>query len=126
MSHIVTIKTQIRDREAVGAACQRLQWPEPVVGEHRLFARTVSGLGVQVPRWQYPIVCILANGELSYDNFEGRWGDPLELDRFKQSYAVEKTKIEARRQGRYVSEQTLADGTVQLTVQLSAGEGGVS
>jgi hypothetical protein len=121
MSHIVSIKTEIRDRQAVELACSRLKWPAPVQGTHRLFSSTAEGLGVQAPRWQYPIVCNLATGELSYDNFEGRWGDPQELDRFKQSYAVEKTKIEARKQGRYVSEQTLADGTVQLTVEVSGG-----
>ena len=121
MSHIVSIRTEIRDRLAVEAACNRLRWPEPVLGRHRLFSTTVEGLAVRAPRWQYPIVCDLTSGELSYDNFEGRWGDPLELDRFKQGYAVEKTKIEARKQGRYVSEQTLADGTVQLTVEVNGG-----
>ncbi len=124
MSHIVSIRTQIRDRAAVEAACSRLHWPPPVVGTHKLFTKTVVGLGVRAPRWQYPIVCDLTTGELSYDNYEGRWGDPVELDRFKQSYAVEKTKLEARKQGRYVSEQTLADGSVQLTVQLEAQAGG--
>jgi hypothetical protein len=63
----------------------------------------------------------LQSGELAYDNFEGHWGDPAELDRLKQSYAVEKTKIEARKQGRYVSEQVLNDGTVQLTVEVNGG-----
>lgn len=126
MSHIVSVKTEVRDRAAVEAACSRLHWPVPVAGSHRLFSRTVEGLGVKAPRWQYPIVCNLATGELSYDNFEGRWGDPVELDRFKQSYAVEKTKIEARKQGRSVSEQTLADGSVQLTVQLDGQAGGAT
>ena len=121
MSHIVSVRTKIRDRQAVESACSRLKWPQPVTGSHRLFSTTVEGLGVRAPRWQYPIVCDLQSGQLSYDNYEGRWGDPAELDRFKQSYAVEKTKIEARRQGRSVSELTLSDGTVQLTVQVSGG-----
>ena len=124
MSHIVSVRTEVRDRHAVEAACRRLMWSEPIVGVHKLFTKTVEGLGVQAPRWQYPIVCDLATGELSYDNYEGRWGDPVELDRFKQSYAVERTKIEARKQGRYVSEQTLADGSVQLTIQLEGQAGG--
>jgi hypothetical protein len=126
MSHIVSIKTEVRDRAAVEAACSRLRWPVPVVGSHRLFTRTVEGLGVQAPRWQYPIVCDLTTGELSYDNYEGRWGDSVELDRLKQSYAVEKTKIEARKQGRYVSEQTMADGSVQLVIQLEGQAGGAA
>jgi len=126
MSHIVSIRTQIRDRQAVEAACRRLKWEVPVVGTHKLFTKSVEGLGVRAPRWRFPIVCDLATGELSYDNFEGRWGDPVELDRFKQSYAVEKTKIEARKQGRYVNELTLADGSIQLTVQLEGQAGGAA
>jgi len=121
MSHIVSVRTEIRDQQAAESACSRLKWPQPVLGKHRLFSTTVEGLGVQAPRWQYPIVCNLQTGELSYDNFEGRWGDPAELDRFKQSYAVEKTKLEARKQGRYVSELTLSDGTIQLTVEVNGG-----
>jgi hypothetical protein len=120
MSHIVSIKTEIRDEQAVRSACSRLKWPQPVTGEHTLFTSKVVGLGVQAPDWRYPIVCQLATGELRYDNYEGRWGDPSELDRLKQSYAVEKTKLEARRQGRFVTEQTLDDGTVQLTVQVQS------
>ena len=126
MSHVVAIATQIRDRAAVQAACSRLHWPPPTQAAHRLFSTTVTGLGVQPPRWRYPIVCDLSSGQLSYDNFEGRWGDQRELDRFKQAYAVEKTKLEARRQGRSVVESTLPDGSVQLVVQLAAGNAGPS
>ena len=118
MSHIVSIQTEIRDEQAVRSACSRLQWPQPVNGRHELFTTQVAGLGVQAPDWRYPIVCQLATGELRYDNYEGHWGNPRELDRFKQSYAIQKTKLEARKQGRFVSEQLLADGTVQLTVQV--------
>jgi hypothetical protein len=35
-----------------------------------------------------------------------------------QGYAVEKTKLEARKQGHTVHEQALADGSVKLTVCL--------
>ncbi|MBX3421778.1 MAG: DUF1257 domain-containing protein [Pirellulaceae bacterium] len=125
MSHIVSIETQIRDPLAVELACRRLQWPEPVAGSHRLFTTTVEGLGVRAPGWNYPIVCHLESGQLSYDNFNGRWGDPVHLDQLKQAYAVEKTKLEARRQGRSVSETILADGSVQLVVEVSAGQSGV-
>ena len=75
MSHIVSVRTEIRDKQAVESACSRLKWPEPVLGKHRLFSTTVEGLGVQAPRWQYPIVCNLQSGELAYDNFEGHWGE---------------------------------------------------
>jgi hypothetical protein len=48
------------------------------------------------------------------------WGDKRELDRFLQAYAVEKARIEARRQGHTVTEQSLADGSIKLTVQVGA------
>lgn len=38
MSHIVTIKTEIRDEQAVKAACSRLKWEEPVFTRYRLFS----------------------------------------------------------------------------------------
>lgn len=120
MSHIVTVQTQIRDASAVVAACSHLRWKPPLEGNHRLFSATVSGLAVFAPDWRYPIVCELPNGRLIYDNFEGHWGDPKELDHFKQRYAVEKATIEARRLGRSVVEQQLADGSIKLTISVGA------
>ncbi len=46
------------------------------------------------------------------------WGDQAELSRFLQAYAAEKTKIEARKKGHSVTEQTLADGSIKLTIQV--------
>ncbi len=118
MSHIVEIKTEIRDAAAVGAACQRLRLPQPVQGTHRLFSGQVAGLGVKLPEWRYPAVCQLDTGEMRYDNYGGRWGEQQHLDAFLQSYAVEKAKIEARRRGNTCTEQQLADGSIKLTVQI--------
>lgn len=118
MSHIVTIKTEVRDPTAVSAACHRLHLPEPIAGPTRLFSGVVSGLAVQLPDWRYPIVCQTETGQVLFDNFEGRWGDRVHLDRFFQMYAVEKTHIEARRQGFEVYEQPLSDGSIKLTVNV--------
>ena len=118
MSHIVSIKTQVKDAHAVRAACRRLQLAAPEEGTFELFSGKVSGLAVHLPDWRHPVVCNLASGELKYDNFEGRWGDPARLDQLLQIYAVEKAKIEARRQGHTCSEQTLADGSIKLTISV--------
>ena len=118
MSHIVAIKTQVRDPVAIQAACRRLNLPEPTNRTVKLFSDTVTGLAVQLPGWSYPVICDVASGELKYDNFNGHWGNPLELDKFLQAYAVEKTQIEARQQGHKVSEQQLQDGSIKLTVQI--------
>src|SRR6185436_13742933 len=121
MSHVVEIKTQVRDIEGTQAACRRLGLAEPMVGTARLFSTDVTGLLVQLPGWKFPIVCQVETGDLKYDNFGGNWGAQEELDHFLQAYAVERAKIEARKQGHTVSEQQLQDGSVKLTIQVSGG-----
>ena len=76
----------------------------------------MRGLLVQLPGWQYPAVIDTKTGEVKYDNFEGHWGDQAHLDRFLQMYAVEKAKLEARKKGFTVSEQSLNDGSIKLQI----------
>ena len=116
MSHIVQIKTEVRDAIAVQEACQRLGLDAPVLGTITLFATEASGLLVRLPGWIYPVVFDTRSGQVRFDNYGGRWGEQAQLDRFLQAYAVEKTKIEARRKGHTVFEQTLDNGSIKLTV----------
>ena len=118
MSHIVQIRTEVRDLAAVRAACQRLNLSQPEEGKFKLFSGEATGVAIRLPDWRYPVVWQPTSGELKYDNFEGRWGQQMELDRFQQMYAVEKAKIEARKRGHTVTEQSLADGSIKVTVQL--------
>jgi hypothetical protein len=118
LSHIVTIKTEIRDAGAVRAACQRLRLPPPVEGTHKVYSSHAAGLAVQLPKWRFPAVCQLDTGQVQYDNFNGRWGEQKHLDAFLQGYAVEKAKIEARRKGHSCTEQALSDGSVKLTISV--------
>lgn len=119
MSHIVQIETEVRDPAAVEAACRRMSLPQPVMGTHRLFSTEVTGLGVHLPGWRYPAVCDLPTGQVRFDHFQGRWGDPACLDRFLQRYSVEKATLEARKRGHAVTEQSLSDGSIRLTVQVA-------
>lgn len=121
MSHIVQIQTQVRDATAVDAACRRLGLPPPVQRTAKLFSSTATGLTVQLPGWTYPVVFDVANGSVKFDNFQERWGKQRELDKFLQAYACERAKIEARKKGHTVSEQTLADGSIKLTIQVAGG-----
>lgn len=118
MSHIVQIQTEVRDPAAVAAACERLKLPPPRAGTFRLFAGEATGLGIELPGWQYPVVCHTQTGELKFDNYGGHWGERSKLDQFLQAYAVEKARIEARKKGHTVTEQALADGSIKLTVQV--------
>ncbi len=118
MSHIVEIKTEIRDEQAVRAACIRLQLAPPETKTVRLFSATATGLCVQLPGWTYPVVANLQTGSLQFDNYNGHWGEQAKLNQFLQAYAVEKAKIEARRKGHPVSETRLQDGSIRVTVRV--------
>ena len=118
MSHIVQIETEVRDAVAVGAACQRLKLEAPTQGTAKLFSSSATGLIVNLPGWRYPAVFDTQSGQARYDNYGGRWGEQVQLDRFLQGYAVEKAKLEARKKGHTVTEQSLADGSIKLTVSV--------
>ena len=118
MSHVVEIKTEVRDPVALRSACVRLGLPEPVHESVKLFSAEAAGHAVRLPGWRYPVVCDTAAGRLSYDDYEGRWGERKHLDALLQAYALEKAKLQARKAGHSVSERPLPDGSVRLTVTL--------
>ncbi len=118
MSHIVTIQVEVRDLDAVKSACRRLHLKEPAYGKATLFETEVEGILVELPDWIFPIVCVLDTGELKYDNFNQAWGEQKHLDRFVQTYCIEKATLEVRRKGYSVVEQSLGDGSVKLTVNM--------
>ena len=117
MSHIVTVKTQIRDPIALAAACRRLGLGQPTEGTARLYSGQASGWLVQLPGWRYPVVANAQTGELKFDNYNGAWGDQAELDRLLQAYAVEKARLEARKAGHSITEHSLPDGSIRLVIQ---------
>jgi hypothetical protein len=116
MSHIVTIQARARDPLAIAAACRRLRLAEPARGTARLFSGEATGLLLQLPGWQYPAVIDTETGIIRVDTYEGRWGAREHLDHFLQMYAVEATRLEARKKGYAVTEQALADGSIQLRI----------
>jgi len=118
LSHIVEIKTEIRDEQAIRAACVRLQLAAPEHKTVRLFNATATGLCVQLPAWNYPLVCNLQTGQVQYDNYGGNWGEQKHLNSFLQAYSVEKARIEARKKGHRVSEAKLEDGSIRVTVHV--------
>jgi hypothetical protein len=116
MSHIVEIQTEVRDPAAVAAACQRLGLPEPVHGTAKLFEGEAAGWLVKLPGWLYPIVIDTATASVRFDNYGGSWGAAEQLDHFLQAYGVAMAAIEARKKGLSVAEQTLADGSILVTI----------
>jgi len=121
MSHLVTIRTQVRDPAALQAACRRLGLKAPVQGTARLYATEATGQIVELPGWTYPVVIDTGTGQVQYDNYNGAWGDQALLGRLLQAYAAEKARLEARKSGYQVTEQTLPDGALRLTLRETGG-----
>ena len=122
MSHIVTVKTEVRDYAAVSAACRRLQLPPPIAGTAQLFSGEVSGLIVRLPDWAYPVVVDTTSGQVHYDNYNGAWGDEQQLHRFLQAYVVEQARLEARKKSYLTTEQSLADGSILVDIEVRGGQ----
>lgn len=121
MSHIVQIKTEVRDANAISAACNRLGLEQPVAGHHVLFSgQSADGLAVKLPGWTYPAVFNTETGAAAYDNYNGNWGEQKHLDAFLQAYAVEKAIYEAQKGGYSVYEETLPDGSIKLNITVEA------
>ena len=118
MSHIVQVRTEVRDPAAVHAACRRLGLPEPANGTAQLYGGQVSGLLVQLPDWLYPVVIDADTGAIRYDNYGGVWGDEQHLQRFVQAYVVERARSEARKKSYAATEQSLADGSIVVEIEV--------
>lgn len=118
MSHVVSVQTVCRDPIAIRVACSRLGLDPPTHGEAKLFSESKTGWLVKLPNWRYPVVCDCNTGCLEFDNYEGNWGDRARLDQFLQAYAIEKATLEARKNGHSVTEQSLEDGSIKLTINV--------
>jgi hypothetical protein len=118
LSHIVTIKTEVRDHAAIAAACRRLALPEPAMGTAQLYSGQATGLLVRLPEWLYPIVVDQSTGTIRYDNYGGAWGDEAHLHRFLQAYAVERVRCEARQKNHVATEQSVADGSILVEIEI--------
>jgi hypothetical protein len=145
MSHVVAIKTELRDLEAVKAACQRLgfkflegqttfkwygRWFNDYNAEDAAFRRGIEPEdygkchhAISVPNTSMGYEAgLVRQGDyyvLSMDFFDSGLTEQMggkDCGKFLQAYAVEKTKLEARRQGMTFSETALADGSVELTL----------
>ena len=111
-----------KPRSATRQPCNRpvggCIYPKPFAVPSSSTARPKQGSGIELPHWKYPVVANTETGQLRYDNYNGRWGSQEFLDQFLQMYAVETTKIEARRKGHSVVEQKLDNGSIKLTVNV--------
>lgn len=120
MSHTMNIKLEIRDMDALILACGRIDGLSTIgYGSHRLFRTNEVGYGVKLDGWKYPVI-IKESGDVTFDNYEGHWGDIKKLNELTAYYGVEKAKIEARRAGHDFYEiYNKQDQTVELRINIA-------
>lgn len=120
MSHTMNIAIEMKDIDALAAACERLGIEMLPYGVHKLFSSNrETGIGVMLTGWSYPVV-VKDNGMVAFDNFNGRWGDEAKLNELKAYYGLEKAKIEARRAG-YSVYESFDEVTNDLVLRISIG-----
>ena len=64
MSHIAQIQTEVRSEPAVQAACKQLHLPPAKRGTFELYDSTETGLGIELPKWRYPVVANTETGQI--------------------------------------------------------------
>ena len=118
MSHIVTIKTEVRDPPGRRG---RMPAARPARADRRrrcALQRRGRWAARDAPRLALPGRLRHRQRRACYDNYGGSWGLQEHLDRFLQRYAVEKAGIEARKRGHSVVEQVLVDGSIKVTINI--------
>jgi hypothetical protein len=120
VSHIVTVKAEIKNPVALTLACARLGLVAPKQGNHKLYSgKAISGLAISLPGWKYPVVVDSVSGEVHYDNYNGHWGSQAQLDKLLQRYAVEATLAVTESLGYGCEEVLLEDGSIELVVSVA-------
>lgn len=111
MSHISTVKTQVRNEKVFNKTCECLGLSHGV-GKTRVYSGQLDGMWVKLKDWQYP-VCFKSDGSLTYDNGsesspiltdikqmnDGYWGQVSELKAFLREYAKTSVLASAEEQG---------------------------
>ena len=123
MSHFTTIQTQIRDVEALRAACGELGLTLAGNADARGYGtQTRRGESViQIPSGPYDIA-LNRQPDGTYELATDWWGGHVEkavgknYGRLLQLYGVHKATREARRKGYTVRRKQHADGAIKLTI----------
>lgn len=124
MSHSVTCKVLLTNRDHLQAALSRIDGATMKAGIHteQMYdGKSATGISINLPGWKYPLV-VQESGESVYDNFQGRWGDQSHLDSLVQEYTIETLRAEAATHNYLCDLARQPDGTVVMQMtQLAIG-----
>ena len=125
MSHVSKIELEVKDLNTLESACDRLGL-QMVKGQQTFkWYSTEAGKcnhAIKVPDAEYEIGVIKTNDvfELKCDYFDSKIGVAIGKNGglLKQAYAIEKTRVEARRKGYNVIERQTDNG-VRLHIRVA-------
>lgn len=118
MSHIVKVKTQMKDGAIIEQACQQMGAQFQGRGVAQVYSTQREGLRVLLPGWKFPLVINEQTGEVHFDNYNGSWGSLAHLEKLTQTYTKLTALATLRRAGHRVIEQALPDGSVRLIAEV--------
>lgn len=98
MSHTVTVKVVLKDKQVLGISVQKMEGEVLGEGTHILYSGPEHGWGFTLPRWKYPLV-LRESGDLAFDDYKGVWGNLDDLARLRETYALETARRAATAQG---------------------------
>ena len=104
MSHTVTVDVKMKNREALCKAAEAMGLTILGEGSHRLYSSSHQGLGIKLPGWNYPVV-VTEDGVIHYDDYNGLWGNPNDIDRLTADYAQAVVEVECDKLGWYHEKQ---------------------
>jgi len=116
MSHTMNIKIELHDLTILERACLRMNAKFVSYGNVKLFGGSVDGASVHLPGWQYPIV-VRNDGTVSYDNYNGHWGNIDKLHELEAVYGLEKATQEASLKG-YLTEEIVEENELVLRITI--------
>lgn len=123
MSHIVKVEIEVKDPDAIRAACKDLGYELSSNDRARGYNNSTfeADYVMRLPG-PYDVGFVKAGDgyDLKCDLYQGHVENALgkNLNRFRQAYATQKTLIEARRKGYSARQVTQDDGSVQIRISV--------
>lgn len=116
MSHIVTMKVELKSESVLQKVCTKLGI-QLKTGKHKveIYGRSYDAdVSFKLKGWSYPVA--IKDGVASYDNYGGNWGKMEHMDKLQQEYAAEVVREEAQNMGYLYEEEVSPQGEVVLTL----------
>jgi len=104
MSHTVRLELKVKDKDLFKSVALKKGYRVKENARVKFFSTSHKGMAVYLPGWKYPVV-ITEDGTITYDNYDGNWGDKKFLDDLMQSYSRELVIKKALERGYFLLQE---------------------